>query len=131
MICRNCKQSVDLLENLRHQDDPHHSDLICPVCGAHNGYGRKPENLKKRKDKNNKWRAMWKDIGFCCVVCGATEEDFPNSGQWQVDHILPLSKNGEDIFENTMMLCTFCHTFKNSEHSRREALKRSLASRGD
>ncbi len=126
-----CECNAGNTEVLTEPGSVHYAKMVCDNCGANNGWVKKPENLKKRKDKNSKWRTVWKEIGFCCVFCGATEEDFPNSGQWQVDHILPISKNGEDIFENTIMLCTFCHTIKNSEHSRREALKRSLASRGD
>ena len=120
-----CKCNAKNIEVLMEPGSIHYGKLECAECGANNGWMKKPENIGKRKDKNNRWRAEWKEKGFICAVCGASEEDYPHSGQWQVDHILPLSNGGEDIFENTMMLCTFCHTIKNIEQRRRAAIQRA------
>ena len=126
-----CKCNAENYEVLMDEGYIHYGKLQCSKCGANNGWIKKPENENKRTDKNTKWRLMWKEKGVFCAICGVTEEDFPVSGQWQVDHIRQIIDGGEDVFENTMMLCTFCHTIKNMEQKRRAALQRLLSRAGD
>ena len=104
----------------------HFGKYECIECNKYNGFIPKPENEKKRRDKNHKWRDMWKEKGFVCGVCGATLKEFPFSRQWHIDHIIQLADGGADCFENTMPICIFCHTIKNAEQSRRKALRREL-----
>lgn len=122
MKCKYCGEETNLV--LR-PDTPHEGELRCVSCDRHNKWVRKPKNEGKRADKNDKWRAMHKEKGFGCGFCGATEAEFPNSGQWHVDHIIQLCDGGQDCFENTMMLDVFCHTTKNAEQARRKAILKS------
>lgn len=103
----------------------HHGRLECSQCGKHIKFISKPENEGKRRDKNSSWRKHHKEKGFICGICGANESHYPNSSQWDLDHIVQLSDGGKDELENTMMLCTFCHTIKNSEQKRRQALEKN------
>ena len=119
-----CDCNAEIVGVLTEPGAVHHAKKICNICGDFKGWNAKPKNEGKRKDKNIKWRSMWKDKGFICAFCGAKFEEYPNSGQWQCDHIIQLSDGGEDVFENTMMLCTFCHTIKNIEQKRRLAGQR-------
>lgn len=121
MNCKYC--NGNLIETPEPPGSIHYARYVCSICGKFNNWVPKPENIDRRRDKNSKWRSMWKEKGFVCGICGATEKDFPNSGQWCLDHIIQLDSGGEDRFENTMMLCTFCHTIKNSEQSRRAAMQ--------
>lgn len=123
MKCKFCGGPTKLV--LR-PETPHYGEIRCQdrQCGRHNKWVPKPENKDKRRDKNTTWRSTWESKGFKCGLCGATAEEYPNSGQWELDHIIQLSDGGEDVFENTMMLCVFCHTIKNTEQKRRKAINR-------
>lgn len=121
-----CQCNAEIVEVLTESGAIHYAKKVCVVCNDFKGWASKPTNKDKRKDRNNRWRSIWKERGYICAFCGGNEEDFPNSGQWQLDHIVQLSDGGEDVFENTMMLCTFCHTAKNIEQKRRAAIKRTL-----
>lgn len=118
MNCKNC--GAPYTEVLT--PPPHYAKRVCPECGTFGGWVPKPENKDKRRDKNTTWRSMWEKRGYRCGICGATKDDFPVSGQWQLDHIIQLEAGGADEFDNTMMVCTFCHTIKNVEQKRRIAL---------
>ena len=122
MKCKYC--GVDTEVVIRPEGDPHYAEYRCPKCDSYNGFVPKPKNKDKRRDRNTSWRAKWKEKGFICALCGATEVDYPVSGQWQLDHIVQLCDGGRDEFDNTMMLCTFCHTIKNTEQKRRKSLKK-------
>ena len=123
-LCAGC--GTEVVEKLEEPDSRHYARRTCPKCGRWHSFIPKPQNEGKRKDKNAKWRSMHKEKGFVCGFCGATEKEFPNSGQWDIDHIVQLCDGGSDIFENTLVLCTFCHTIKNAEQSRRKALRKEL-----
>lgn len=104
----------------------HYGKWACsnPGCRLLHSWESKPKNKDKRKrnDNNATWRYMWQEQGpFVCAFCGLTQEVLPESSQWQLDHIVPLSAGGKDEFANTMMLCRYCHTMKNSMHYRTKA----------
>lgn len=120
-----CNCSADAIEKLETPGSMHYARFICSECGTFLGWAPKPENEDKRRDGNNRWRKMWGEKGFRCGICGATKEEFPGSGQWQLDHIIQLEAGGQDNFSNTMILCVFCHTIKNIEQKRRVALTKS------
>lgn len=62
---------------------------------------RKPISLKKQL------QTFLKD-GFCCSVC------FDNKNL-EVDHIIPISKGGEDEMYNYLTLCNSCNLKKNNK----------------
>ncbi len=123
MKCKSCGGPTEVILT---PELTHYAQYFCIPCDKHVDWVRKPKNEGKRTGKNAKWRAMHKEKGFVCGFCGATEKEFPNPGQWDIDHIVPLSEGGPDIFSNTFPLCTFCHTIKNAEQGRRKALRREL-----
>ena len=51
--------------------------------------------------------------GFCCEYC---DRDLLSSvhdyDSWQIDHILPLSRNGPDEFGNRAIACRTCSYLK-------------------
>lgn len=120
--CKACGGFVE--EIMLPEDNMHHGEYRCVECYRHNGWIPKPKNKDKRRDNNKNWRKKWLEKGFTCAICGATQQEYRESSQWNVDHILPLESGGEDVFENTMMLCTFCHTYKTVEQKRLKAMKR-------
>ena len=118
MDCKNCCESLEFIET---PSSVHYGKEVCSGCGKFVRWIGKPKNENKRKDKNANWRDKWKEKGFICGVCGATEKDYNKNSQWELDHIIQLSDGGEDKFENTMMLCKYCHCIKNSLQYKRKA----------
>ena len=124
MTCGSC--GGQLVQRLEEEGSKHYARMECEDCRRWHSFVKKPENEGKRRDKNKKWRKMWQEIGFVCVICGATTEEYKHSSQWEIDHKVPLGEEGEDVFENTMVLCTFCHSIKNTERKRLKALRRTM-----
>jgi len=52
-----------------------------------------------------------KDSGHRCELCGATKKERP----LDVDHILPRSKGGKNIYENLQVLCSKCNRSKGNK----------------
>lgn len=82
-----------------------------------NGYGwvneDKLEDAIETKNKRSRWdsikkacrRFVFERDDYKCVHCGTTENI-------QVDHIVPLSKGGENTYLNTQTLCRTCNCRK-------------------
>ena len=62
-------------------------------------YGMPEEEREAIKDK----------LGRKCAFCGCTNDLLLN-----IDHMIPLSRNGDDVEENKQVLCYFCNSFKGS-----------------
>lgn len=45
-----------------------------------------------------------------CPDCGTTD------GPWHVDHIMPISKGGNDTADNVRVICATCNRRKNNKH---------------
>lgn len=87
---------------------PHYAKTVCTDCGKFLGFEKKPKNGTKRTDNNDHWRHMHLERGeLQCKICGIRESDVPIT--FHVHHWLPLSEGGVDEFENTDMLCVYCH----------------------
>jgi hypothetical protein len=85
--------------------------IVCDDCGANLGWLPNPNNAKKRRDENQKWRPILREKSggqFVCFVCGWIEDRLPKRG-FDVHHIKPLSEGGEDSIGNVRMLCAYCH----------------------
>lgn len=69
------------------------------------------ERLRGRAGKAQRLRRLRQTNGLCelCLLLGRTEV------ATEVDHILPLSKGGEDTDDNTQNLCRSCHEAKTAK----------------
>ena len=120
--CKHCK-SPNIIETIMPEGHVHYSRLDCPDCGKM-GWGRKPENIGKRKDNNQEWRAIYKKNGYFCSICTIDNLLLPLESSWHCDHIVELQDGGDDSFENTQMLCVSCHSFKNSQRWKTNAMRK-------
>ncbi len=129
MDCKRCG-TTEIRTILLDMDSVHYSKIVCAGCNTFLWWGKKPENEDKRSDKNATWRKRHKKAGYTCAVCGIGEDVLAHPSQWQVDHIKPLCDGGQDEFDNTMMLCVFCHTIKNSLQKKTKAMQGKGGSNG-
>lgn len=52
-----------------------------------------------------------KESGGKCALCGATKKERP----LDVDHIIPRSKGGKNVYENLQVLCSLCNQNKGNK----------------
>lgn len=65
------------------------------------------EAIRARRIPWAKLRAMAFDRdGYCCTYCGTTDAPF------EIDHIKPRCKGGENILENVVVACRRCNRSK-------------------
>jgi ATP adenylyltransferase len=67
------------------------------------------------------------DGGRRCALCGATQQDRP----LEIDHIVPKSWGGEDVFDNFQILCKKCNQGKSNHNDHDYRLAESSVSYGD
>lgn len=118
MYCKSCKREVETNRIMMPEGYQHYAKLLCIECGTFLVWEKKPQNIGKRVDNNQKWRNMWHELNgrqYKCAICTILEEYLPLSTSWHCDHIIELQDGGEDKFENTQMLCQACHDYKNSQ----------------
>jgi 5-methylcytosine-specific restriction endonuclease McrA len=125
VVCKNCGLINDYTWK---PHEMHGKGAWCAGCGKFIKWLGKEENYDKRHDNNKELREVWKEKGkFICGDCGITQDVFKDTSYWHLDHIIPLEKGGLDRFENTVMLCKFCHTIKHAKEDRLDAIKRHSA----
>jgi 5-methylcytosine-specific restriction endonuclease McrA len=55
------------------------------------------------------------EFNFCCAYCDKRMlESVENYKEWQTDHIIPSSKDGEDSIENYALSCRTCNFIKST-----------------
>lgn len=121
--CKSC-QSVNIIERIMPEGHQHYSRIDCLDCRKV-FWGRKPENIGKRKDNNQEWRKIHKKNGYLCAICSIDNLLLPLESSWHCDHIIELQDGGEDEIKNTQMLCISCHSFKNSQRQKINAIRKS------
>ena len=57
-----------------------------------------------------RFKVLQKD-GFKCVACGRASKEI----QLHIDHIIPLAKEGQNVFENYQTLCRDCNLGKSDD----------------
>ena len=67
-------------------------------------------------------KAIFERDRYRCVCCGATNKD----KQLEVDHIIPVSREGTNDFDNLATLCISCNRGKSDELIRINAIKNKL-----
>jgi len=78
-------------------------------------------NKQSQKNANLRWLAIKEQVykkhsldfqviqrdGFICKICGLScKNDF------EIDHLIPKCKGGEDVLENLRMTCRKCNRLK-------------------
>lgn len=104
----------------------------CLVCGrpAQGNYCdfHRPEVDEELRNLANPYRRAYKDPQYAknkqhrferargrCESCGIHLE----AGDWQCDHLIPLSKGGTNDITNLRILCKPCHLAKTAADRRR------------
>lgn len=65
---------------------------------------------KRRKLSKAERQAVYDKCGGHCAYCGCET----TVQQMQVDHVQPISVNGEDVMENYLPACRSCNYYKSS-----------------
>ena len=74
--------------------------------------GKKPRKLSwwQVKNKHQNWRKyLLKKQNGVCKIC---KRPFTDARLPTLDHIVPLSLDGDDSLENCQVLCEYCHRKK-------------------
>lgn len=67
--------------------------------------------MRRRLANKQERILLWILQDGCCALCGRELETF------QVDHVVPFSKNGETTLWNEQALCVTCHKSKHKSAS--------------
>ncbi len=105
LYCRNCEKEVPY-EIDYIPIGPHSGKIKCSVCGQFLGWKKKDKNLDKRSP--NKVKPSDYDINFC-QLCLRKKEHLGFLETFDIHHVWPIEDEGQDIKENTWLLCTHCH----------------------
>lgn len=95
----------------------HYGRKDCKDCGKWCSWVRNPElpeNNRKSKFTPEQVCELHKIKGEpICFFCLRIKEQLGNKETLTIDHIQELNEGGEDIIENTQVLCSACHKLKN------------------
>ena len=92
---------------------------ICVTCGKE--YEAKAVNQKycnwftcspTQIAKSHRWRILERD-GFRCAYCGASARE--DGVRLHIDHVVPISRGGEDVAGNVLICCKPCNLSKGSQ----------------
>lgn len=122
IACRKCSFPFYILED--HAKDLHGYGLRCPNCGDHQWLGKTDKTKRKNTSHKSKHYNSGKKF---CYLCQLDEDELKLIGQHlTVDHIQELQNSGEDVFENTIMICNSCHYLKNAVSHKTNAIRKLL-----
>lgn len=57
------------------------------------------------------WETIKREYGYRCLACGRQEPGVALT----IDHVIPLSRQGEDVVENIQPLCQSCNSTKHMD----------------
>ncbi len=88
-------------------------------CDQHK---RKPWQKHNAKEAKKRYGAQWRKVrgavldrdDYQCVVCSKQGRI---KAATQVDHIVPVSLDGDDSFGNLQSICTQCHNTKTAQEA--------------
>ena len=73
-----------------------------------------------RIDRNpiivKKARRNLKDVCVCAYCSRLGTDTDPDGKTWHMDHIIPLSKGGQDSLSNIVKTCQYCNLKKGAKH---------------
>ena len=72
-----------------------------------------PDFIRKQRNLNYRdlecRRYIRKDFNKRCAYCGIREGDLAGEDDFQIDHFIPISKGGEDLYDNLFYSCVTCN----------------------
>ena len=71
-----------------------------------------PGKIRSRLTAKTRWAVLVRDR-HTCVSCGSTPQD---GAKLEVDHIVPVSKNGNNELANLRTLCKVCNIGKSDQY---------------
>ena len=109
IICPTCGYEGHATETLR-ETGVHYSDLSCPACNRHLGFGKKPESdpTKYKRPKSHQQLVKKYSRGFC-EMCLAKEDQLPKGQTLEANHVIEYTNGGEPTRDNIWIVCTACH----------------------
>ena len=87
---------------------------ITKTRAYHNFYNRRRQNRKKNiigSHTFDEWEMLKKQYNYTCLCCNKKEPEI----KLTEDHIIPVSKNGNDYIENIQPLCGSCNSKKHTK----------------
>lgn len=103
--CGRCQKEVTAPVQIL-SSGVHYGQIVCPQCGKHLGFVKKPENIEKRA--KNKHTAESLKITFC-QLCLRPLKRLGTRGVLEVHHVIEIKDGGIDTRENIWVVCTSCH----------------------
>jgi len=73
---------------------------------------RKKKRLRKTNHTEEEFYLLCSEFDFHCVICG----DQFDLSEMTRDHVLPVSKGGQDYIWNIQPVCAECNSFKDSRY---------------
>ena len=93
-------------------EGPHHGKVICGKCDRFIRWIPKPDRDKsKRTGKHRKLVKKYGD-GYC-QLCLTLEERLPAGETLEGHHIVEYQNGGQPSKDNTLILCSACHSLVN------------------
>ena len=90
----------------------HYNNINKEKLTEYNSIRRANERAKKNGNTDKltikDWRKLKTDYNYTCVCCAKQEPEI----KLTLDHIIPLSTGGRNIFDNIQPLCNSCNTKK-------------------
>ena len=128
-ICKSCG-SIEIKE-IYENCGIHYGKYVCCDCDTFVNWIPKPQNEnKQRRNKNQSFRKKHMELNngkLICNFCGVDNAVYNKYDyEFQLDHIKPLAKGGLDEFENTQILCMYCHDEKTKKTRMFDKLRRII-----
>lgn len=88
-----------------------------------------PKRKRRQPTPREKLKVFQRDR-YRCVVCGANPITSPgtviDAARYEVDHVLPFSKEGPDKLANFQTLCQPCNRGKGNDENLNRAIENDL-----
>jgi 5-methylcytosine-specific restriction endonuclease McrA len=99
--CKLCKRSTDKVSDRKHRARKNITD-------RRNKHIRRAYIRTKQAYTIIEWQALKEKYNHTCLRCGKAEPEI----KLTVDHILPISKDGNNTIDNIQPLCSSCNSSK-------------------
>jgi len=110
-ICRKCNELKPARKATPSSPTKDGYRVTCLDCSGHMLREAKRRASKRASGRGvtaEEWRAILAAFGHHCAYCGA-------GGRMTMDHVVPLSRNGEHAPSNVVPACRSCNSRKNTK----------------